>query len=388
MSVPCSSLALEQLVADLETGQVEEDSLEARIGIRMEEEEGRVKESRGQKANSDLQYENWAHSGRKKKDIPVLEITNETFRESCVIETVHSDDDVKSEENKCTKEESSQIPQTEFKPDMTSFEDTNTKINVPSQEIESKITSGMTNIQHMTLEQNKSELGKNEAKTEIDIHKKRILTKGMIFPDFKIMMKMIQDWSLKNFSPIVIFSNHRFGKNGQTIYMICPHGAKEKISKSTGKLVRKMPPIGLVDCPVYLKLRKQSDESFRLEKAITEHEGHEVSRNVYLTYKETSLMRFSTNDEVLPDMDEIWDHVESTVKEENYEESDEESIPKTEATPSDGPYPGLQYPDYDTMMAEIQDWSLRNFSPVVVLSNHKHSLNGQTIYMVAQSYSY
>jgi hypothetical protein len=110
------------------------------------------------------------------------------------------------------------------------------------------------------------------------------LQKGLTFPDYDSMVASVHDWSEANFSPIVTKSSCR-SRGKRLVMMACPHANKRK-SKSTGKRIRK----GLIEhvaCPVMLTMMERPDGSYVVTRATTEHEGHEVSEEMFKKYRRT-----------------------------------------------------------------------------------------------------
>ena len=122
------------------------------------------------------------------------------------------------------------------------------------------------------------------------------IKKGLTFPDKETMMTSLTEWSVANFSPIVINGGNGIG-NGN-IRMGCPHASQKKKSKGTGKR-RRQDSVEQVACPLKLLLRTRKDGSWLVTKAVTEHKGHEVSEERFQKYRKTKLVKLSADQEAV-----------------------------------------------------------------------------------------
>ena len=122
------------------------------------------------------------------------------------------------------------------------------------------------------------------------------IKKGLTFPDKETMMTSLTEWSVANFSPIVINGGNGIG-NGN-IRMGCPHASQKKKSKGTGKR-RRQDSVEQVACPLKLLLRTRKDGSWLVTKAVTEHKGHEVSEERFQKYRKTKLVKLSPDQEAV-----------------------------------------------------------------------------------------
>jgi len=117
---------------------------------------------------------------------------------------------------------------------------------------------------------------KNEEQTSIN------LTVGMSFVGKAEALSHIKSYSNSNFSPLVIRNSSKTTKKSLwRLYFACPHGVK-KISKSTGK--RKVEATAYVGCPAVLFVNQKEDGTFVVDKAVLEHENHEVGREIFARY--------------------------------------------------------------------------------------------------------
>jgi len=97
------------------------------------------------------------------------------------------------------------------------------------------------------------------------------LVEGMFFPNNEEMVSYVRQWSLDNLSPVSMSVKRT------SVYFRCPHKLKKK-SQDTGKRKPKQNILEYADCPFLIRVKgNNSDGSFTITKADTEHRGHEVS---------------------------------------------------------------------------------------------------------------
>jgi len=119
-------------------------------------------------------------------------------------------------------------------------------------------------------------------KTSKEEHNLINLTVGMTFVGKAEVLSHIKSYSNSNFSPLVIRNSSKTTKKSLwRLYFACPHGVK-KISKSTGK--RKVEATAYVGCPAVLFVNQKEDGTFVVDKAVLEHENHEVGREIFARY--------------------------------------------------------------------------------------------------------
>ena len=105
--------------------------------------------------------------------------------------------------------------------------------------------------------------------------------KIVVFPNFEEMIAHVRKWSLANHSPVSMSSNSR--KTYKLVYFRCPHKLKRK-SESTGKRKPKC-HMEYADCPFLVKMKgNNSDGSFTVTGADTNHMGHKFSEALFKRY--------------------------------------------------------------------------------------------------------
>ena len=106
------------------------------------------------------------------------------------------------------------------------------------------------------------------------------LKPGLKFPSKEAACEYIETFCKATLSPMVIARND--GKKGmRRISYKCPHGM---MYKSNSKGMRKVKRLAHVDCPVVVNINQQADGGFVVTKAITEHENHEIGKEIFDKY--------------------------------------------------------------------------------------------------------
>merc|ERR1719430_2697824 len=94
------------------------------------------------------------------------------------------------------------------------------------------------------------------------------------------MVSYVRRWSLDNLSPVSMSVNRK----KSFVDFRCPHKLKKK-STGTGKRKPKRNVLEYADCPFLIRMKgNNSDGSFTITKAYTEHRGHEVSEVQFKKY--------------------------------------------------------------------------------------------------------
>ena len=106
------------------------------------------------------------------------------------------------------------------------------------------------------------------------------LVEGMVFPNHGEMVAYVRRWSLANHSPVSMSANK------SSVYFRCPHKLKKK-SQHTGKRKPRQNVLEYADCPFLVRIKgNNSDGSFAITMADTEHRGHEVSAVQFKKYSQ------------------------------------------------------------------------------------------------------
>jgi len=106
------------------------------------------------------------------------------------------------------------------------------------------------------------------------------LVEGLVFPNREEMAAYVRQWSLVNLSPVAMSTKKSF------VYFRCPHKLKKK-TRGTGKRRPNRNLLEYADCPFLVRMTgNNSDGSFTVTKAETEHRGHEVSELQFKKYSQ------------------------------------------------------------------------------------------------------